>query len=150
MPLNKPYAPPSGHNVELMNASFDRDHMMETFGPVEVDPLGKSQHELGAKLDAGKNRLGLVLMAFAPALLEVGRVGTYGAVKYTDNGWKSVPDGIGRYTDAMLRHLLTEGVGQEFDQDTEMLHASHAAWNALARLTLILETRGAQPPRKTD
>lgn len=123
------------------------DHVLETFGPLESDPLGKSQHETGAKLDAGKNRLGLVLMAFAPALIEVGRVGTYGAAKYTDNGWKDVPSGIDRYTDAMLRHLMAEGVGQEHDPDTEMLHASHAAWNALARLSLILESKNAG---KTD
>ena len=36
---------------------------------LERDPHGKSQHEAGAKLDDGKNRLGLVLNGFAHALV---------------------------------------------------------------------------------
>ena len=103
----------------------------------EADPNGKSQHEAGAKLDAGKNRLGLVLHGFSLALREVGKVGTYGAAKYTPNGWVEVPDGFDRYTDAMYRHLLAE-YDNPGDQDTGLLHAAHAAWNALARLELVL------------
>jgi hypothetical protein len=107
----------------------------------EVDPLGKDQHETGAKLDAGKPRLGLVLGAFANALVEVGKVGTYGAQKYTDNGWLDVPNGKARYTDALLRHVLAE-TNETHDPDTHLLHAAHAAWNALARLELVLRKRG--------
>lgn len=106
----------------------------------EADPHGKDQHETGAKLDAGKPRLGLVLGAFANALVEVGKVGTYGAQKYTDNGWLDVPKGKGRYTDALLRHVLAE-TNETHDPDTHLLHAAHAAWNALARLELILRKR---------
>lgn len=105
---------------------------------IESDPLGKLANESGAKLDAGKNRLGLVLLSFSRSLQEVDRVGTYGAQKYTDNGWVDVPDGVSRYTDAMLRHLMTEGAGELRDKDTSLLHAAHAAWNALARLDLII------------
>jgi hypothetical protein len=105
---------------------------------VETDPNGRDQHEPGAKLDQGKNRLGLVLFGFSRALQEVGKVGTYGAGKYTDNGWIEVPDGERRYTDAMLRHLFKEGSGETIDTDTGLLHAAHAAWGALARLELIL------------
>jgi len=104
----------------------------------EADPHGLDQHQAGAKLDANKNRLGLVLHGFARALQEVGKVGTYGANKYTDNGWVDVPDGIARYTDAMYRHLLTEAQGELCDKDTEILHAAHTAWNALAILDLML------------
>lgn len=104
----------------------------------ERDPLGKSQHETGAKLDAGKNRLGLVLGGFSRALQAVGEVGTYGANKYTDNGWVAVPNGVDRYTDALLRHLLREQEGEQNDSDTALRHAAHAAWNALARLDLML------------
>ena len=104
----------------------------------EQDPEGKSCHEPGAKLDAGKTRLGLVLLGFSHALEEVGKVGTYGAKKYTDNGWLQVPDGFNRYTDAMLRHILKEAGNELTDPDTELLHAAHAAWNALARLELII------------
>lgn len=104
----------------------------------EADPLGKDAHEPGAKLDHGKNRLSLVIHGFARALQEVGRVGTYGANKYTANGWIDVPDGENRYTDAMYRHLLREASGEQVDADTGIAHAAHAAWNALARLDLML------------
>jgi len=104
----------------------------------EQDPNGRDPHEAGAKLDHGKNRLGLVLHGFARALIAVGDVGTYGANKYTPNGWMSVPGGPERYTDAMYRHLLKEAAGEEYDADSGLLHAASAAWNALARLELML------------
>lgn len=107
----------------------------------EHDPTGRSPHAPGAKLDAGKVRAGLVLGGFARALMAVGEVGTFGARKYTDNGWMSVPQGQERYTDALYRHLLAEGQGEQADADSQLLHAAHVAWNALARLELILRDR---------
>ena len=104
----------------------------------EHDPTGRSAHEPGAKLDAGKARCALVLGSFSRALQQVAAVGTFGANKYTDNGWQTVPNGEERYTDALYRHLLQEGRGQLCDADSSMLHAAHAAWNALARLELML------------
>ncbi len=105
----------------------------------KIDPHGIPQHEPGAKLDAGKPMADL-LLDFSRALLSVAEVGTYGAHKYTRGGWQHVPDGVHRYTGALLRHLLQEKV-EDLDQDTELLHASHAAWNALARLELLLRER---------
>lgn len=119
----------------------DQQHMAETFGPLaESDPLGIDQHAPGAKLDAGKPRAGLVLLGFARALSAVAEVGTYGAAKYTANGWVHVPNGRERYTDAMLRHLLAEAAGERCDKDTGIRHAAHAAWNALARLDLAIRS----------
>lgn len=109
---------------------------------MEKDPNGKGAHDPGAKLDQGKNRLGLVMNGFSRALQAVGEVGTYGANKYTDNGWMQVPSGVDRYTDAMYRHLMKEAAGEMSDKDTGLLHAAHAAWNALARLDLMLRDRG--------
>lgn len=107
----------------------------------ERDPSGLSAHTPGAKLDAGKPRPGLVLGGFARALLAVTRIGTYGAVKYTENGWMEVPNGEPRYDDAKLRHWLYEKCGIECDADTQELHAAHECWNALARLDLIIRER---------
>lgn len=104
----------------------------------EKDPSGKSPKEAGAKLDQGKNRLGLVLGAFSRALREVGKVGTFGANKYSPNGWISVPDAEERYTDAMLRHYIYEATGEEIDPESNLKHSAHFAWNALARLELQL------------
>lgn len=107
----------------------------------ESDPNGLNAHTPGAKLDAGKLRPALVLGGFARALTEVCKVGTYGATKYTDNGWMEVLNGVTRYDDAKLRHWLAEKSGVECDADTKLLHASHEVWNALARLDLLLRQR---------
>ena len=104
----------------------------------ERDPRGTEAHSPGAKLDAGKNRLALVEDGFAKALWAVGEVGTFGANKYSDNGWMQVPGGIGRYKDALRRHLNKAAQGEDVDQDSGLPHLAHAAWNALAVLELWL------------
>lgn len=105
---------------------------------IEVDPNGIAANTPGAKLDAGKIPMRLILHSMPLALLEVGKVGQYGAGKYTEDGWVKVPDGINRYTDAMMRHMLAEGMGS-VDEDSGLLHAAQVAWNALARLELMLK-----------
>lgn len=116
----------------------------------EHDPTGRSAHEPGSKLDAGKRRPALVLGGFARALSAVADVGTYGARKYTDNGWRTVPDGIERYSEAMLRHWLSEAKGEQCDLETKLLHAAHLAWNALARLELMLSGADKERMAKTE
>jgi len=105
----------------------------------EIDPTGRAPSDPGSKLDRGKPRLDLVLGDFSKALIEVGKVGTFGANKYSDGGWKVVPNGIARYSDAGLRHYFYRKVGEDYDPDSNLLHAAHAAWNALAVLQFILE-----------
>lgn len=109
----------------------------------QKDPHGKSPEQPGAKLDSGKIRAGLVINGFSRALEEVSKVGTFGANKYSDNGWMQVSNGIERYTDALHRHLLSEAKGEINDPESNLKHAAHAAWNALARLDLIM--RSEQP-----
>ena len=104
----------------------------------EQDPNGLSANTPGAKLDQGKPLANVVLAAFAPALAQVVAVGTFGAHKYTQDGWLSVPNGQARYSDAMLRHWLDEARGERIDPQSGLLHAAHTAWNALARLTFLL------------
>lgn len=74
------------------------------------------------------------LQQFPRAVEEVARVSEFGAEKYTWNGWETVPDGIERYGEALVRHMLRQG----HDPESGMLHAVHAAWNAMARLELML------------
>lgn len=104
--------------------------------PMEETPDGLGQHEPGAKLDAGKNRLGLVLGDFANALWSVGEVGTFGANKYTDSGWMSVENAQSRYMDALFRHILKYKMGEKVDSDSGLPHLAHAAWNILALIEL--------------
>lgn len=103
----------------------------------EIDPKGLKQNDPGAKLDAGKVEVSLIFDDMPRALLAVAEIGTYGRHKYSKGGWKHVESGIERYTNAMDRHRLKETI-ETVDQETEMLHAAHLAWNALARLELML------------
>lgn len=100
-------------------------------------PLENS-HAPGLKHDTEKPRHGLVLLDFSRALDAVSAIGTFGASKYTDHGWLTVPQGHERYTSALLRHLCAEGRGELLDPESSLPHAAHAAWNALARLELAL------------
>ncbi len=109
----------------------------------ETDPNGKHQHDRGAKVDAGKVRMHLITGGMARAITEVAKVGTFGAAKYTDGGWVDVPDGFRRYEDAQQRHAASRHMGEELDKESQLLHLSHEAWNALAKLDLYL--RGIEP-----
>jgi len=102
----------------------------------EKDPLGKSQHEPGSKLDAGKLKPRLILQDMPRAIVAVVEVATYGADKYTEQGWVSVPAAEKRYTDAMLRHFLAMSSGESLDRESGLSHLAHMAWNSLALLEL--------------
>lgn len=106
----------------------------------EADPNGFAPHVPGAKQDAGKVRAGLFFRDFSRALLEVAKVTTYGANKYSPSGWLSVPDAQARYDDAKARHLL-RGYQEEADPESELAHLAHEAWNVLALLELRLRER---------
>jgi hypothetical protein len=94
----------------------------------------------GVKNDGGLP-LGALLEDFGLALLAVAEVGSFGAIKYTREGWLTVPNGRQRYKDAKWRHLLKSGL-EELDSDSGLLHEVHEAWNTLAALELKLrETR---------
>jgi hypothetical protein len=92
----------------------------------------------GIKHDEGKP---LVLKGFLrqfPLAIEaVARVSEFGAEKYTWGGWETVPEGVERYGEALARHLLQEG----YDAESNMVHAAHAAWNAMARLELMMRKK---------
>lgn len=97
----------------------------------ERDPHGRDFHQAGAKGDSGKSRTWLCIGSFSRALQKVAEVTTYGANKYTPNGWRAVPDAQSRYMDAAMRHLLKSAT-EELDSETGLPHLSHAAWNLLA------------------
>ncbi len=107
--------------------------------PKESDPKGLVAGQPGAKFDAGKVRPSLILNDMPRAMLAVAEIATYGADKYSEGGWLEVEGGVARYTDAMDRHRIKEGI-ESHDPDSEMLHAAHLAWNALARLELMLKS----------
>lgn len=104
----------------------------------EADPNGRAANAPGAKLDAGKVMPSLIIEGMARAIWAVSEVATFGANKYTKDGWVEVPDGQARYADAGYRHILKRAKGELVDPDSEKLHLAHEAWNALAKLDLYI------------
>ena len=99
-------------------------------------------HVPGAKDDGYKLPVrSLVLEYFPRALLAVAEISDFGAKKYTPGGWRTVENGVDRYGDAGARHALNAIIEGENDPETGMLHAAHEAWNALARLELMLQEK---------
>lgn len=112
----------------------------------QTDPFGKDPHTPGAKLDAGKTRTGLMVSGFHNALSSVAEVTTFGAAKYTPNGWLTVPNAIDRYTDAAYRHLLANN-NHRNDPESNIPHLAHAIWNLLAVLELELRKEIGSPTK---
>lgn len=106
--------------------------------------------EKGVKLDQGKPDVDLVLGGFARALLEVSKVGTFGAEKYTRYGFLDVPNGEERYDSAGLRHYLEKKKGNPYDKESGLLHAAHSAWCSLANLELYLRRREIEMSNQQD
>lgn len=97
------------------------------------------------KYDGGKSPVFRGAISYFPrAISAVAAVSAFGVSKYAWKGWEQVDDGLNRYSDALARHLLYESMGEDVDPDSNLLHASHTAWNALARLELILKERNGQ------
>lgn len=129
----------SGKAPALATTSKDSDITMTTYKGEQTndseDKIGKG----AIKFDAGKAPINRGALSYFPRAIElVASVSAFGASKYAWKGWEGVDDGVNRYTDAMVRHLISEGKGEVLDSDSGLLHAGHSAWNALARLELML------------
>lgn len=96
----------------------------------------------GVKYDTGKPLVGTLCRIFPNALLEVGKCIEFGTHKYPEvDNWQRVDDAFNRYQDAMIRHLLKHNIGKELDEETNLYHLSHMAWNALAILELYIRSK---------
>lgn len=95
----------------------------------------------GIKYDSGKLRLAEMMQDFRLPLAAVCHVWEFGADKYEKSNWKKVDNAVDRYTNALLRHLMEEDA-RPYDEESEILHAAHVAWNALARLYFLMDGYG--------
>lgn len=94
------------------------------------------------KYDQGKTPVLKGAIAYFPRAVEsVAAVSAFGATKYAWAGWRHVPGGFDRYSDALVRHLIAEAKEEVLDPESGLLHAAHVAWNALARLELLIMER---------
>lgn len=94
----------------------------------------------GTKYDQDKPRFAEMIIDFKEPLQELCKVWEFGANKYSKSNWKLVENGKDRYTNALLRHLIAEE-DKLTDDETELYHAAHIAFNALARMYFILKER---------
>jgi len=78
--------------------------------------------------NGGKVRLDLILPEF---IMAVGEVLTGGAIKYSDYGWKTVPNAEAEYTGAIFRHLMKVMMGETKDADSGESHYAHIAADAM-------------------
>lgn len=76
------------------------------------------------KFDAGKWRLSLVPVR---CLTQIVQVLEFGAKKYKEDNWQTVPDARRRYYDAAIRHLTAWWDGEKLDSESNMPHLAHAA-----------------------
>jgi Domain of unknown function (DUF5664) len=98
---------------------------------------------VGQKFDGSKLPVVQGFMQYFPRAIEaVTLVSKYGTTKYNKGrfptSWKQVPDGFNRYTDALGRHMVEEHKGNTYCHESGLLHAAQVAWNAMARLELLL------------
>ncbi len=92
---------------------------------------------VGRKDDTGKLPVVKGFMQYFPlAIGAVAEVSAFGAKKYDWGNWRHVENGVERYTEALGRHLLAT---EDIDSESDLAHAAHAAWNAMARLELMLQ-----------
>lgn len=77
----------------------------------------------GRKDDLGKLRYDLV-----PLLAEEQMVAvlTFGAKKYSPDGWRTVPNAKARYHAALRRHVAAWARGEKLDSESGLPHLAHA------------------------
>jgi hypothetical protein len=90
----------------------------------------------GVKHDQGKPSMRLLPWS---ELAKVVRVLEFGARKYSEGGWRSVPDGGRRYLDATIRHIGAFCDGEEHDPESGLHHLAHAACSLLFALQWVGE-----------
>ena len=102
------------------------------------------------KHDSGKSPVFRGVFKYFPkALKAVADISAMGAKKYSWGGWKDSATfaDVHRFEDALGRHLLNEHVEGWYDPESNLLHAAHAAWNALAKLELLLGAIPMKDPK---
>jgi hypothetical protein len=98
----------------------------------------------GMKFDGGKLRAGIAERTIPHLMRMIDRVLDYGAQKYDEGSWPTVPDAMRRYHDAANRHRLKvnlariDGINQEnfFDEETGLPHRVGVIINEIFQLGL--------------
>lgn len=119
------------HRTVCEHTRFEKFQVEEFFKNLDKCHDIMAESNGGLKYDTGKLKAG-ILADFQLALKAIAEVGTFGANKYARNSWQNVSNAIERYTDAMWRHRLSDGV----DDESGFPHYYHELWNMLAVVEL--------------
>jgi hypothetical protein len=108
-----------------------------------VLPVTENKDAIGQKYDSDKLPIYQGFIKYFPrAIAAVTAVSLAGANKYAGGKfptkWRDIPEWSVRLPDAQMRHMLEEAKGNLIDDETKCLHLAQQAWNALARLELLL------------
>lgn len=115
----------------------------ERFNKSDMAAAPKSDPAAAKKMDMGKVPVWQGCLNYFPrALIYIALISDYGKRKYApdaavfNTGWRDVANGLERYLDADARHMLKRAIPTqgEYDDESEMAHLAHKAWNALAEL----------------
>lgn len=124
--------PVSGREKSLPCSAHDKEtEVMEQKERLAAIKAGLiSEKKAGVKHDQGKLRYDLYPLDAYKGCTEVL---TFGANKYTPNGWKTVPDAQNRYYAALIRHLTAQkehidngGKRLALDEESGLPHLDHA------------------------
>lgn len=92
----------------------------------------------GVKHDNGKPQFHLLKNE---ALLEVVKVLTYGAKKYSPDNWKLLENSQTRYFDAANRHMWQWHSGEKRDPESGYHHLAHAISSLMFIMQMDIEQR---------
>ena len=86
---------------------------------------------VGAKHDGGKLLFRPLMHSLAIPLRAVAAVLSFGAQKYVEDSWQTVPDGKRRYEDAYYRHQNARALGELYDPESGLPHRAHELCNLM-------------------
>lgn len=101
---------------------MQNEEILEMFKEEEPNS-SKNTYDQSRKFDGDKLRYELIP---PEPLEELAKVLTYGAKKYAANSWQKVEPFEDRYYAALMRHLAEWRKGYDHDDESGLLHLSHA------------------------
>ena len=87
----------------------------------------------GKKYDGGKSRWDLLPFHHIESIVDVLSTG---ALKYGDNNWQQLENGVERYFAALMRHLTAWRRGEVTDKESGLSHLAHCATNVIFLMEL--------------
>jgi hypothetical protein len=122
------------------DGDYSIEHEENTTSPLDfddeaIDMLPNRRAAGGPKYDGDKS---MVQLLPPQAVLSVGDVLRFGAIKYEAHSWHKVDNADERYIGAGLRHILAHIDGEVFDSESGLPHLAHAICSLMFVLELLL------------